>query len=69
MTIDEAITILKARLQDVLANRSDRSAKACRLGIEALERLKDTRKSNPEAMPKLAYHSYLEPLPSEGEKV
>jgi len=37
MTLEESTGILKARLQDVLADRSDRTASAVQLGIEALE--------------------------------
>jgi len=65
--IDKAIETLK-NIDSPSRNISFGAyGKAYQLGIEALERLVETRKSNPEAMPKLARNSYLEPLPSETE--
>jgi len=62
--IDEAIRVNKI----LESNPFDvKWKKSIQLGIEALERLKETRDSNPEAMPKVAYHSYLQLLPSETE--
>lgn len=68
MRIDEAITKLEELAEYYMSLKRESYEPALRLGIEALERLNEIRKANPDTMRDLAYLSCLEFLPSEGEK-